>query len=107
MPAAKAGSRWVTSDRDNHCMLYIHFVISDCFGTIREAIMKSGLLVSLFAALALMISVPTSADAVGLGKQCGGFPGIQCDAGLFCQKKAGSCSIIDMSGTCVRVPRFC
>jgi hypothetical protein len=69
--------------------------------------MKSGLFVSLFAALALMISVPTSADAVGLGKQCGGFPGIPCDAGLFCQKKAGSCSIIDMSGTCVRVPRFC
>src|SRR4051812_33958601 len=88
-------------------MLYIHFVISDCFGTIREAIMKSGLFVSLFAALALMISVPTSADAVGLGKQCGGFPGIQCDAGLFCQKKPGQCSIIDMSGTCARVPKFC
>jgi hypothetical protein len=51
--------------------------------------MKSGLFVSLFAALALMIAVPTSADAVGLGKQCGGFPGIQCDAGLFCQKKPG------------------
>ena len=69
--------------------------------------MKSGHFVSLFAALALMISVPTSADAVGLGKQCGGFPGIPCDAGLFCQKKAGTCSIIDMSGTCARVPKFC
>jgi hypothetical protein len=69
--------------------------------------MKSGHFVSLFAALALMISVPTSADAVGLGKQCGGFPGIPCDAGLFCQKKPGTCSIIDMSGTCARVPKFC
>ncbi len=69
--------------------------------------MKTGHIVSLFAALALMISVPTGADAVGLRKQCGGFPGIPCDAGLFCQKKAGSCSIIDMSGTCVRVPKFC
>jgi hypothetical protein len=69
--------------------------------------MKSGHFVSLFAALALMISVPTSADAVGLGKQCGGFPGIPCDAGLFCQKKPGTCSIIDMSGTCAKVPKFC
>ena len=69
--------------------------------------MKTGHFVSFIAALALMISIPTSADAVGLGKQCGGFPGIQCDAGLFCQKKPGQCSIIDMSGTCARVPKFC
>ena len=69
--------------------------------------MKSGHFVSLFAALAMMISIPTSASAVGLGKQCGGFPGIQCDAGLFCQKKPGQCSIIDISGTCAKVPRFC
>ena len=69
--------------------------------------MKSGHLVPLFAALALMISVPNAADAVGPGKQCGGFPGIPCDAGLFCQKKPGSCSIIDMSGTCAGVPKFC
>jgi hypothetical protein len=69
--------------------------------------MKSGHFVSLFAALALMISIPSGAGAVGLGKQCGGFPGIQCDAGLFCQKKAGTCSIIDMSGTCARVPKLC
>jgi Kazal-type serine protease inhibitor-like protein len=63
--------------------------------------MKTGHFVSLFAALALMISVPTGADAVGLGKQCGGY------AGLFCQKKPGQCSIIDISGTCARVPKFC
>ncbi len=69
--------------------------------------MKTGHFVSLFAALALMISIPSSADAVGLGKQCGGFPGIQCDAGLFCQKKPGQCFIIDMSGTCAKVPKFC
>ena len=69
--------------------------------------MKTGLFVSLAAALALMISVPSTADAVGLGKQCGGFPGIQCDAGLFCQKKPGQCSIIDISGTCARVPKVC
>ena len=69
--------------------------------------MKTGHFLSFIAALALMISVPTGAGAVGLGKQCGGFPGIPCDAGLFCQKKPGQCSIIDMSGTCARVPKFC
>ena len=68
--------------------------------------MKTGLLVSL-AALAMMIFVPSTAGAVGLGKQCGGFPGIQCDPGLFCQKKPGQCFIIDMSGTCAKVPKFC
>jgi hypothetical protein len=73
----------------------------------REAIMKPGLVVSLAAALALMIFIPTGAEAVGVGKQCDGFPGLQCDAGLFCQKKPGTCAVIDMSGICVRVPRFC
>jgi hypothetical protein len=69
--------------------------------------MKTRLVVSLAAALALMIFVPDGAKAVGVGKTCGGFPGLQCDAGLFCQKKAGQCGVIDMSGTCASVPRFC
>jgi hypothetical protein len=69
--------------------------------------MKAGFVVSLAAALALMIFVPTAVQAVGVGKQCGGLPGLQCDAGLFCQKKAGSCAVIDASGTCVKVPQIC
>src|SRR3981189_1783661 len=73
----------------------------------REATMRAGFVVSLAATLALMTFVPTGANAVGPGKQCGGFPGIQCDAGLFCQKKPGQCSIIDISGTCAKAPRFC
>ena len=67
--------------------------------------MKTRLFVSL--ALVLMISVPSGAGAVGLGKQCGTIAGIQCDAGLFCQKKPGQCSVIDAAGTCVRVPKIC
>jgi len=69
--------------------------------------MKTGLFVSLAAALALMIQVPSSAGAVGVGKQCGGFAGIQCNAGLFCQHRPAACFIFDISGTCARVPRFC
>ena len=67
--------------------------------------MKTRLFASL--ALVLMISVPSGAGAVGLGKQCGTIAGIQCDAGLFCQKKPGQCSVIDAAGTCVRVPKIC
>ena len=69
--------------------------------------MKTGLLVSLATALALMISVPSPAGAVGLGKQCGGFIGIQCDAGLFCQFKPGTCGFADLMGNCTRMPKFC
>jgi hypothetical protein len=69
--------------------------------------MKTGLFVLSAAALALMISVPTGANAVGPGKQCGTIVGIKCDAGLFCQNKPGQCSVADAAGTCVRVPKIC
>jgi hypothetical protein len=69
--------------------------------------MKTRLLVSLAIALMVTLALPGSSLAVGLGKQCGGFPGIQCDPGLFCQKKPGQCFIIDISGTCARQPKIC
>ena len=69
--------------------------------------MKTRFLVSLLTALMLIIMVPTGGNAVGLGKTCGGFPGTPCDAGLFCQQKPGTCKIIDMTGTCVKVPQIC
>jgi hypothetical protein len=74
----------------------------------REATVKSGFVIS-FAALALLISIPTGAGAVGVGKQCGGFVihPQECNRGLFCQRKAGQCFIADISGTCARIPRFC
>jgi hypothetical protein len=58
-------------------------------------------------ALTLLLLAPTGASAVGLGKTCGGFPNIQCDAKLFCQKPAGRCSVIDISGKCAKVPEVC
>ena len=70
--------------------------------------MKRGLAIS-FAALALLFLVPTAASAAGAGpgQTCGGFAGIKCNRGLFCQKPPGTCFFADMSGTCERVPRFC
>ncbi len=70
--------------------------------------MKTKFVVSL-ATLALMISVPTGANAVGVGvgKTCGGFLGQWCDEGLFCQFKPGTCGRFDLTGVCARKPRFC
>ena len=71
--------------------------------------MTRGIAISFAAAVALLVSIPTEAEAVGVGKACGGFifPPNQCNAGLFCQKKAGECFFPDIGGTCARVPRFC
>jgi predicted transglutaminase-like cysteine proteinase len=68
--------------------------------------MKTRLIVFLAAVLALMMSVSTGAQAAS-PKQCGGIAGLQCGADQFCQKKPGTCAVIDMSGTCVGVPKFC
>jgi hypothetical protein len=69
--------------------------------------MKTKFFVSLTSAMALMIFSLNGAQAVGPGKTCGGFLGLQCDAGLFCQFKAGTCGFFDMNGTCTKKPRFC
>jgi hypothetical protein len=67
--------------------------------------MKRGL-VAAIAALTLLISAGSAGAAVA-GKQCGGFIGIQCPAGQFCQHRIGTCFFADAFGTCTRRPRFC
>jgi hypothetical protein len=64
-------------------------------------------IVALAVALGFVLFALTGASAVGVGKTCGGIRGIPCDAGLFCQMKAGTCNIADNQGKCVKVPRFC
>jgi Kazal-type serine protease inhibitor domain len=46
-------------------------------------------------------------EALDAGKLCKDVAGQACDAGLFCQKKPGACFIIDLPGTCVRLPQVC
>jgi hypothetical protein len=93
-------------DRNPHHNLWLLLVIPKLK---REATAKRVIFISCAAALALLISVPTGAGAVGVGKQCGGFVihPQECNHGLFCQRKAGQCFIADISGTCARIPRFC
>jgi hypothetical protein len=69
--------------------------------------MKTKFLVALTAALTLLFFSFNGALALGPGKTCGGFLGLQCDAGLFCQFRAGTCGFFDMTGTCTKKPRFC
>jgi hypothetical protein len=67
----------------------------------------SWLAVSTCLALSFVLFALTGASAVGVGKTCGGIRGIQCDAGLFCEMKPGTCKVADNQGKCVKVPRFC
>src|SRR5262249_12717249 len=41
------------------------------------------------------------------GKTCGGMPGLQCDAGQYCNYKNGSCGATDQSGECAILPDAC
>jgi hypothetical protein len=62
------------------------------------------------AAFALFIStalISGTAEAVGLGKTCGGIAGIPCNKGLWCDHKPGMCRVADASGRCVKVPQIC
>jgi hypothetical protein len=83
----------------------IPMIISGCFVTLpnakRKATVKGNIAISFAAALALLISIPTAAGAVGVGKACDGFvsPAQQCNPGLFCQRKPGQCFISDVPGT--------
>jgi hypothetical protein len=73
----------------------------------REATVKRVILIFCAAMLALLISIPSGADAARPGKTCGGFLGKPCDAGEFCQFKPGTCGRFDMLGVCAKTPRFC
>jgi hypothetical protein len=41
------------------------------------------------------------------GEFCGGFAGIPCDEGLYCNFEDGSCGAGDMGGTCAVIPQLC
>jgi hypothetical protein len=45
--------------------------------------------------------------AAKLGEKCGGFIGIQCDSGLWCQMATGQCRVANGMGTCAKTPEVC
>lgn len=62
----------------------------------------SAILVGLLTSFAI-----ETASAAGLGQMCGGFAGIKCSKGLWCEPKSNACKVADVSGRCVKVPQVC
>jgi hypothetical protein len=62
---------------------------------------------SLAAALALMVCASSAGEAAGLGERCGGMPFILCGPGLFCQTPTKNCNMLGTSARCARVPLHC
>ncbi len=64
-------------------------------------------LLILTASLAVLAGAIGGADAAKLGERCGGFAGIPCDSGLWCERAAGKCQAADVLGTCAKRPEVC
>jgi hypothetical protein len=58
-------------------------------------------------AFALASAAPTGAAAVGAGQTCGGFIGLTCGPGLWCDWPARRCGSADIQGKCVEIPAVC
>ena len=52
-------------------------------------------------------ALPVTPSVAKVGAACGGFPGLACGRGEFCQHPPGTCFIPDMQGTCAKVPGIC
>jgi hypothetical protein len=74
--------------------------------TTKRSDVKTKLIATIAATLALFSFLPTHGSALGLGKACGLSSG-SCDKGLFCEKKPGQCFIRDLPGTCTKIPNDC
>jgi hypothetical protein len=62
--------------------------------------MKYAKLIALAGVLFTCALPPISASGSPLGAFCGGFIGIPCDPGLFCEFPTGTCGRADMGGKC-------
>lgn len=65
------------------------------------------LLAALLAAVAVALPAVAAPPVAGKGKQCGGFIGMQCAKGLWCDPMPGHCKGADISGTCIEVRPIC
>src|SRR5438270_12468146 len=62
--------------------------------------MRYAKLIPVLGLLLAQFALPASANAAPVGATCGGFFGIQCDPGAFCNFPTGTCGRFDMLGTC-------
>src|SRR4051812_35305158 len=93
----------------------IVFWLREYFTELQRELGRDAMKISLILKTAVMLPValgllwlaPPSASAAGLGQFCGGFAGIKCNRGLFCDFPAPFCGAFDRSGTCARIPTVC
>lgn len=67
-------------------------------------------LCALLPSTLFVLFIATSSPAVaagGVGAQCGGFVGLHCAKGLWCEMRPGSCRVADAFGHCAVRPHFC
>jgi hypothetical protein len=69
--------------------------------------MRYAKLIPLLGLFVAQFALPSTANAVPVGAACGGFLGIPCDAGTFCNFPTGTCGRFDMMGRCERIPQIC
>jgi hypothetical protein len=46
-------------------------------------------------------------ERAALGEVCGGFAGVQCAEGLWCEMESATCDLADGQGKCTAVPEMC
>ena len=59
------------------------------------------------AAISTQMLLPSHGFAAGAGQTCGGFIGVGCDPGLFCETPVGKCAVADGQGKCVKITAMC
>lgn len=59
------------------------------------------------SSLIIAVSGATATMAAKVGETCGGFAGVRCDKGLWCDPSPGQCGGADVAGTCVKIGQFC
>jgi hypothetical protein len=52
-------------------------------------------------------ALPVAKNGASIGETCGGFAGIACGAGLYCEMEAGRCNVADDAGVCKPRPEVC
>lgn len=81
-----------------HCFAVIALMISACDATPPQeaegAVQKDA-------------ALPVAKSEAAIGETCGGFAGIACGTGLYCEMEVGRCNVADDAGVCKPRPEVC
>ncbi|RXG84822.1 Kazal-type serine protease inhibitor domain-containing protein [Bradyrhizobium zhanjiangense] len=69
--------------------------------------MRKRVLIGAIFTLSTFFPSIEAAQAAKVGQMCGGFAGVKCDEGLWCDPQPGKCGVVDAVGKCIKVPEVC